>query len=96
MKKRSFEVLVLLIAGFMPARLFAQVELPDPHSPGAGLVTGYCTECHGVPDPASHPAAEWPAVVERMQNWRITKGFGPIPDKDLAPLVAYLQKHGRR
>ncbi len=70
--------------------------LPEPNSKGAALVTNYCTECHGAPYPSAHPAREWPAVVARMQNWRVTKGFGEIPEKDLAPLVDYLEKNGRR
>lgn len=97
MKKRRAELICLcLLAGCMPATLFAQIELPDQNSPGAALVTGYCTECHGTPSPDAHTAREWPFVVERMQNWRITKGFGPIPKKDIGPLIDYLEKHGRR
>ena len=31
------------------------------------MFQGACDQCHELPDPASHRAAEWPAVVERMQ-----------------------------
>lgn len=47
-----------------------------PGRPGltVGLATadgrmfqGACTQCHELPDPASHRAGDWPAIVERMQ-----------------------------
>ena len=71
-------------------------DLPDPQSPGATLVISYCSQCHGLPNAASHSAQEWPSVVARMQNWRITKGFGEIPPKDVAPLTDYLKRHAGR
>ena len=84
--------LFVMMMGLPSARA---ADLPDPKSPGAALVMGYCTECHGVPLPSSHIGAEWAGVVARMQNWRITKGFGEIPKKDLDPLIDYLRRHGR-
>ena len=93
MRKRRTEIALLLLAGCMPGALHAQ--LPDQNSEGATLVMTYCTECHGAPNPKAHPPGEWQGVVNRMQNWRVTKGFGAIPDKDLAPLVDYLKKHGQ-
>ncbi len=72
----------------------ASAALPDP-DPGAALVAGYCTQCHGAPSPSSHSAREWAGVVDRMQNWRVIKGFGAIPDGDLRPLLDYLKRHGR-
>ncbi len=73
----------------------ASAALPDTGSAGAAFVAGYCTQCHGAPSPSSHSAREWAGVVERMQNWRVTKGFGAIPDRDLGPLLDYLKRHGR-
>jgi len=40
--------------------------LPDPESDGARLLQRYCTQCHNLPGPGMHTAAEWPAVVQRM------------------------------
>lgn len=97
MKRRRVEsglIFLLLLGGCSTGKTEAQ--LPDPDSPGAALVIANCTECHGLPMPSSHPAKEWAGVVRRMQNWRITKGFGEIPDKDLGPLIEYLKNHGRK
>lgn len=68
--------------------------IPDQDSPGARILLANCTQCHGAPMPSVHTAREWVAVVGRMQNWRTTKGMGPIPDKDEAELISYLQAHG--
>ncbi len=96
MKKRRIELaILLLLSGCMPEKPSAQAGLPDQNSKGAALVMGYCTECHGAPNPSAHTSSEWAGVVERMQNWRITKGFGAIPDKDMGPLLDYLKQHGR-
>lgn len=91
--KRIDWLLAAVLSAALPA---AAADLPDPQSQGAALVTAYCTECHGAPSPAAHPAKEWAQVVARMQNWRITKGMGEIPKKDVEPLIDYLRRHGRQ
>jgi len=40
--------------------------LPDPKSRGARLLQQYCAQCHNLPGPGMHTAAEWPDVVNRM------------------------------
>ena len=85
----------LAASALLAALPASAADLPDPHSPGAVLLMGYCTECHGAPSPAAHPANEWAQVVARMQNWRITKGMGEIPSKDVLPLVDYLKRHAQ-
>lgn len=49
----------------MPVGIRA-AELPDPTSTGAQLVSRYCSQCHGIPSPASHAAAEWEGTLRRM------------------------------
>jgi len=46
--------------GLMPERL------PDAGGPGAVLMQGYCSQCHALPGPGRHSAAEWPQVLDRM------------------------------
>ena len=41
-------------------------QLPDAGGPGALLMQDYCTQCHALPGPGRHSAAEWPQVLERM------------------------------
>lgn len=48
------------IPGISPDRL------PDPDSDGARLYVFYCTQCHVLPNPSMHTAAEWPQVADRM------------------------------
>ena len=41
-------------------------DLPAPGSAGAKLVARYCVQCHNLPSPLMHSAAEWPGIAERM------------------------------
>ncbi|MFQ5530231.1 MAG: c-type cytochrome [Gemmatimonadota bacterium] len=52
-------------AGLPPAS-FDVTNLPEAHSRGAGLLTAYCVQCHGIPTPKMHAAAEWPILIRRM------------------------------
>ena len=76
-------------------------SLPQPHSEGARLMQHYCTQCHGLPGPGLHTAAEWPAVMARMAaRARIMSdqdmmGIQAPSAKEQATLVAYLQKHAQ-
>ncbi len=92
--------------------LIGEVEpeaLPDARSRGARLVARYCSQCHGIPSPRRHAAADWPPVVRRMflrmehMAWmRRMHGRGmPMPMRRIeAPtpeeqrvIVSYLQAH---
>jgi len=74
---------------------------PQPTQPPAAAVAAdapqayrqYCTGCHAPPNPAAHHAAEWPPVVSRMQQRRISKGQGAIPAAVLGEILDYLQQH---
>lgn len=52
-------------AGLPPAN-FDPSNLPGRESRGAGLLVAYCIQCHGIPTPQMHAAAEWPILVRRM------------------------------
>lgn len=41
-------------------------DLPDPRGEGAKLTARYCMQCHNLPSPGMHSAAEWPGVTGRM------------------------------
>ncbi len=98
MKRVELALLAFLLAGCgaETKKEVAVVTLPDQDSAGAQILISDCTECHGAPQPSAHPAGEWAGVVRRMQNWRTTKGFGVIPEKDEAVLIRYLQEHSRQ
>ncbi|MDH3298586.1 MAG: hypothetical protein OEM23_00725 [Gemmatimonadota bacterium] len=52
-------------AGLPPSN-FDPADLPEPLSRGAGLLTAYCVQCHAIPTPRMHAAAEWPILLRRM------------------------------
>lgn len=62
-----------------------------------------CSQCHVLPDPKRHRAAEWRAVVARMQEnmeWmnRVV-GSKPVPGEPqlrVEEIIAFLEKHARR
>lgn len=84
-------------------------DLPEPDSPGAGLLARYCTQCHKLPSPAMHAAEDWPRVEDRMlarermmANMRgmmggmMMQGMMDIqaPSKgEEGAILAYLQQH---
>jgi mono/diheme cytochrome c family protein len=81
--------------------------LPEPRSEGAQLLSRYCVQCHHLPSPAMHTAANWPRIFDRMV-WRM-EGKGNMGElmKDMmtgveAPtaaekkaLLAYLKRYGQ-
>jgi len=55
----------------------------------------WCSDCHAPPRPTSHKAREWPNVVARMQNHRITEGLAKIDAHNLGKILEYLQSHAQ-
>ncbi len=72
-------------------------SLPEPGSAGARILVQFCTQCHALPSPSMHGAADWPGVTRRM--WvridMMAGGLGVrIPNtSERAQLLAYLQRH---
>jgi len=75
----------------------------DVNSPAGEAFRVACSQCHVLPDPRRHRAAEWPAVVTRMQKnmeWmnRVV-GSKPIsgePQLKIEDINAFLARHARR
>jgi hypothetical protein len=75
---------------------------PEPDSESARRYSIACAQCHVLPDPRRHTAAEWPAVVQRMQRnmaWANRVTGDPLlrtkPELDTADITRYLQRHAR-
>ena len=76
---------------------------PEVNSPAGESFRHACAQCHTLPDPRRHAAAEWPAVVARMQKnmeWmnRVV-GSRPVPDEPqlkIEDINAFLMRHARR
>lgn len=49
----------------LPPNDYKPENLPEPGSRGAGLLQVYCIQCHWLPTPRMHSAAEWPILVKR-------------------------------
>ncbi|BAP87638.1 putative uncharacterized protein [Burkholderiales bacterium GJ-E10] len=80
--------------------------LPESGSRGAQALQRYCVQCHNLPGPGLHTAAEWPAVLARMnarmqmmQGMPMMQGMmhleAPTPTEQAA-LLEYLQKYATR
>jgi len=76
-------------------------NLPDLQSEGALLIQRYCNQCHNLPSPGLHTAAEWPTVVARMNHrMQMMSGRGKMwmmrdikapSQQELDTLLTYLQ-----
>jgi len=76
---------------------------PELERPSGQSFRLACGQCHVLPDPRRHTAAEWPAVVARMEQnmaWmnRVvgTQGNPAEPQLRLDEILGFLQKHARR
>lgn len=71
----------------------SEIDYPEPASHGAELYRDFCGGCHAPPSPASHPAAEWPNIVFRMEQHRVSQSLAPMNEAQRKELIAYLQRH---
>lgn len=78
-----------------PPRTVDADTLPDNQSAGAKTFARYCQQCHALPDPAQHTAAEWPKVVERMRGNMRSMGKEIANDQDAQLITDYLQQHAK-
>lgn len=75
---------------------------PEVLRPSAQAFRLACSQCHTLPDPRRHTAAEWPAVVARMERnmqW-MNRVVGSQPDRDepqlrVEEILGFLQRYAR-
>jgi cytochrome c5 len=95
-----------LLAGYL--RKHAQKALdpqryPEVYQPVGEAFRLACNQCHVLPDPQRHTAAEWRVVVARMQEnmeWmnRVV-GSQPLPGEPqlrVEEINAFLERHARK
>ncbi len=63
----------------------------ESDAPGARAFARVCSQCHAAPDPAQHTAAEWPAIVERMQQNHRQMGKPLMTDAEIQEIVGFLR-----
>ncbi len=74
------------------------LDLPDADGRGATLLTLYCVQCHDLPTPLMHSAAEWPAIIDRMQRHMGSRSTGMLAhvimpaEKDWQQLRDYMSE----
>jgi hypothetical protein len=76
---------------------------PELEQPSGQSFRLACGQCHVLPDPRRHTAAEWPAVVARMEQnmaW-MNRVVGNRPDPRepqlrVDEILWFLQKYARR
>src|SRR5258708_28171131 len=84
-------------------RPFDPQRYPDVYQPVSEAVRVAGNQCHGLPDPHRHTAAEWRVVVARMQEnmeWmnRVV-GSQPLPGEPqprVEEINAFLERHARK
>ena len=69
--------------------------IPARKTPGALLFASSCSRCHALPDPRLYTAAEWPAIVAKMQGYMKSMGKPVLSDQDKQEIIHYLQKHAK-
>lgn len=52
-----------------------------------------CSICHGAPSTTYHTAAQWPAVVKKMEQRMSAYGLQVPDEKTSQAIVHYLQAH---
>ncbi|HYR34869.1 MAG TPA: hypothetical protein VEQ87_11300 [Burkholderiales bacterium] len=75
---------------------------PDVYQPAGEAFRLACNQCHVLPDPKRHTAAEWRAVVARMQEnmeWMnrvvASKPVPGEPQLRIEEINAFLERHAR-
>jgi hypothetical protein len=77
-------------------------KYPEVNAPSGESFRLACNQCHVLPDPKRYSAAEWPAVVARMEKnmeWmnRVV-GTRPVPGEPqlrLEEINAFLARYAR-
>ncbi len=71
-------------------------NLPSPESEGAKLFRDRCSQCHSLPDPALHTAAEWQGIVDKMRAYMQAMDKKVITRDEEKEIAGYLQLHARK
>jgi cytochrome c553 len=61
---------------------------------GYHLVQSYCIQCHQAPNPNQHSAADWPAVVTRMQGYMQRQQQHSLSKDQRRLIIDYLGNSG--
>ena len=77
-------------------RALPEKALPRAGQPGTVAFARFCSRCHALPDPSIHTAAEWPAVLGRMELNMRNMGYGQMTKGQKTAILRYLQENARK
>jgi mono/diheme cytochrome c family protein len=70
-----------------------QQGYPDLNTPAGRLFAQTCSQCHTLPDPRQHTAAQWPSVVARMEL-RMRQSNMPLPgEREIKDIDTFLEQY---
>lgn len=67
-----------------------------PAGPYKGLFEATCSRCHALPDPHSHTSADWPAVVNIMEQNMVRMKVSVPSREQSQQIVLYLDGASKR
>ncbi len=70
-------------------------DMPDPNGEGAHLFSQKCSRCHALPAPDLHTAAQWPAVINRMQAHMKITHLPELSDEEVSSIKSYLERNAK-
>ena len=70
----------------MPPGVIDATQLPNSSSAGVALMQRYCEQCHYLPGPGRHTAAEWPGLLKQMNLLMdVSNRFGNLMGRVVTP-----------
>jgi len=66
---------------------------PELNTQAGRVFTRTCSQCHVLPDPRQHTAAQWPAVVARMQLHMRERNVPPPGEGDVKQIDSFLAQY---
>lgn len=62
-----------------------------PAGPGRDTFARMCSRCHTLPDPRVHSAADWVAVIQRMEQNMLRMNVAQLTRPETEEVLGYLQ-----
>lgn len=67
-----------------------------PAGAGRDVFEAMCSRCHLLPDPRSHSAPDWPAVITRMERNMERMKVSGVTNEQAQQIIHYLEGASRR